>query len=229
MSGPSGAADARTWEQVDAFVTGAIPHDDDVQRRALARAEAAGLPAIQVSSTQGRLLQLLVGLVGASRVLEIGTLGAYSTIWIARGLTGDRHVTTLEIDAHHASVARENLHDAGLADVVDVRVGPAVESLDALRAEGGPPFDAAFVDADKPSNTAYLAAALDLVRPGGLIVVDNVVRQGAVADAGSDDPRVLGSRAVIEAAGRDPRVGGTVVQTVGAKGYDGMLVLRVAG
>lgn len=216
------------WAAVDAFVTSALEHDDAVLRAALVRMRAAGLPAIQVSATQGRLLRTFAELIGASRALEIGTLGAYSTIWIARGLRGARHVTTLELDPRHAEVARANLTAAGLTDVVDVRVGRAADTLAALRAEGADPFDLAFVDADKPSNVAYLDAVLGLVRPGGLVVVDNVVRQGRLADAGDVDPNVVGSRAVVEAAGRDPRVSGTVLQTVGEKGYDGMLVLRVA-
>ena len=220
-------AEIATWSAVDAFVTGALEHDDDVLDGALGRMRDAGLPPIQVSATQGRFLRLLAELIGAQRALEVGTLAGYSTIWIARGLVGERHVTTLELDPHHAGVARANLAAAGLEGAVDVRVGPAAASLDELRRDGVPPYDLAFVDADKPSNVRYLEAMVDLVRPGGLVVVDNVVRGGRLADAASTDPAVLGSRAVVEAAGRHPRLTGTVLQTVGDKGYDGMLVLRV--
>jgi predicted O-methyltransferase YrrM len=216
-----------TWAAVDAYVGQELGFEDDVLRAALARADAAGLPQIQVSAAQGRLLQLLARIHGASRVLEIGTLGGYSTICLARGLTGDRHVTTLEIEPTHAEVARENIAEAGLGEVVDVRLGPAGASLDDLVAEGAEPYDLAFIDADKPSNTRYLEAALRLVRPGGVIVVDNVVRQGRIADAGDTDPTVEGSRAVIAQVGSDDRLTATVLQTVGAKGYDGMLVIRI--
>lgn len=215
-------------DEVDDYVAGLLCPDDDVLQDALDRAEAAGLPAIHVSATQGRLLELLVRMQGAARVLEVGTLAAYSTIWMARGLTGTgRHVTTLEIDPTHAGVARANLRAAGLDDVVEVRVGPATDLLDDLVGAGVEPFDLVFIDADKPSNATYLAKALLLSRPGTVVVVDNVVRQGALADATTTDARVLGSRAVVEAAAADPRLTATVIQTVGHKGYDGFLLLRV--
>lgn len=222
------AAGPATWAGVDAYVTSTVVDEDDVLRAALARMDAAGLPPIQVSAAQGAFLRLMAELIGAERALEVGTLGGYSTIWIARGLRGARHVTTLEIDHRHADVARANLAHAGLDDVVDVRLGRAADTLDALRTESARPYDLAFVDADKPSNATYLAAALDLVRSGGLVVVDNVVRRGRLADADDPDAAVRGSRQVVEMAAADPRVSGTVLQTVGAKGYDGLLLLRVA-
>ncbi|HEY3439069.1 MAG TPA: O-methyltransferase [Actinotalea sp.] len=221
--------DRDTWAAVDSYVS-VLVDEDGALRRANAAAAAAGLPAIQVSAAQGRLLRLLAEVQGAARVLEVGTLAGYSTIWLARGLRGDgRHVTTLEIDPRHAAVAEENLRRAGLADVVEVLVGPAAVSLAALVDAGVEPFDLVFIDADKPSNSAYLGWALRLTRPGAVIVVDNVVRAGAVADAGSPDERDQGARAVIEAAAADPTLSGTVIQTVGAKGYDGFMVIRVGG
>lgn len=214
------------WHAVDTYLE-ALHQPDDVLRDANAEAERAGLPPIGVSAAQGRFLQLMAQVMGAQRVLEIGTLAGYSTIWLARGLCGAAHVTTLERNPSHAQVAIANLARAGLSTVVDVRVGPALEGLRDLVSEGTAPFDLVFIDADKPANPAYLDHTLALCRPGALIIVDNVVRQGAVADATSDDPAVLGSRAVIEQVAADERLTGAVVQTVGAKGYDGMLLVRV--
>lgn len=224
--------DPVTWTAVDTYLEPLVDQDDALLA-ANAAAEAAGLPPIQVSAAQGRLLQLLVAMHGARRVLEVGTLAGYSTIWLARGLPGGAdggvapHVTTLEIDPAHAAVARANLERAGLTGVVEVRVGPAAQSLAALVAEGAAPYDLVFLDADKPSNVAYLERSLELTRPGAVIIVDNVVRGGAVADADSADERVRGSRAVIDRVARDPHLTGTVIQTVGTKGYDGFLLVRV--
>jgi caffeoyl-CoA O-methyltransferase len=216
----------QVWHAVDAFLAPLVA-EDEVLRDANRATEAAGLPAIQVSAPQGRLLTLLAQVLGARRALEVGTLGGYSTIWLARGLTGpDRHVTTIEVDPRHAEVARANLARAGLSDVVTVRVGRGVDVLADLEAEGVEPFDLVFVDADKPSNVAYLEAALRLTRPGAVVVVDNVVRGGAVADPDTTDERALGSRAVIERVASDPSLDGTVLQTVGTKGYDGFLLVR---
>ena len=215
-----------TWAAVDAFLE-TIARPDAALEQANRDAALAGLPAIQVSPSEGRLLQLLARVLGAQRALEVGTLAGYSTIWLARGLTGNAHLTTLELDPRHADVARANVARAGLAHVVDVRVGPATDSLQALSAEGVAPFDIAFIDADKPSNTTYLEWALRLCRPGALIIVDNVVRRGAVADPTAADPAVVGARAVIERVSGDPALLGTVIQTVGAKGHDGMLLVRV--
>ena len=215
-----------TWREVDAYLE-AVARPDDALVQASRDADLAGIPAIQVSPNEGRLLQLLARVQGAQRALEIGTLAGYSTIWLARGLTGDAHLTTLELNPLHAEVARANLARAGLADVVDVRVGPALESLAALAAEGVAPFDLVFIDADKPSNTAYLDLSLRLCRPGALIIVDNVVRQGAVADPSSSDPAVRGARAVIERVAVDTSLVADAIQTVGVKGHDGMLLIRV--
>ncbi len=219
--------DPATWSAVDDHLAPLVA-EDDVLREANAAAEEAGLPPIQVSAAQGKLLHLLARVHGARRVLEIGTLAGYSTIWLARALTGsDRHVTTIEVDPRHAAVAQRNLERAGLGDVVEVRVGRGVDVLAELEDEDVEPYDLVFIDADKPSNTAYLEAALRLTRPGAVLVVDNVVRRGALADDRSTDERVLGSRAVVDRVAGDPTLSATVVQTVGAKGYDGfLLVLR---
>lgn len=218
--------DHRTWSDVDAYVSSLSPEDDVLTEANRAAAEA-GLPAIQVSAPQGKLLQLLAQVHGAQRALEVGTLAGYSAIWLARGLTGDRpHLTTLEIDPAHAAVARSNLARAGLSDVVDVVLGPAADSLRRLAEDDTEPFDLVFVDADKPGNVTYLEWALRLTRAGAVIVVDNVVRAGAVADPTTRDERVLGSRAVIDRVAGDAHLSGTVIQTVGTKGYDGFLLVR---
>ncbi len=214
-------------EAVDDYVEALLP-EDDILRAAQAAADAAGLPPIQVSPLQGRLLQLLALTAGARRALEIGTLAGVSAIWIARGLsTPGARLVTIEADPDHAAVAAANLRLAGLDDVVDLRVGRGVDVLAELADEGVEPFDLVFIDADKPSNVTYLEGALRLGRPGTVVVVDNVVRGGAVADAGSADDRVRGARAVIEAAAQDLGLDVTVVQTVGRKGYDGFLVARL--
>jgi len=216
-----------TPPEVDAWLEAVLGPDPAIERAQRA-ADDAGLPPIQVSGPQGRLLQLLARSIGARRALEVGTLAGVSAIWIARGLSGPgARLTTLEVDPRHASVARENIAAAGLADVVEVLVGDARTTLAELVAAGVAPFDLVFIDADKPSNPAYLAAALTLTRPGSVIIVDNVVRRGAVADPPARDAAAAGSRAVIEAAAADPRLETTVIQTVGAKGHDGMLVARV--
>ncbi|WP_454729349.1 O-methyltransferase [Cellulosimicrobium protaetiae] len=217
---------AATWDAVDAYFAPLVA-EDDVLAAASARARAAGLPEIQVSPAQGRLLQLLALATGARRVLEVGTLGGYSTTWLARALPLDGALVTCEIDAAHAAVARESLAEAGLAGVVDVVLGPAADTLRRLVDEGVAPFDLVFVDADKPSNPVYLDLALRLSRPGTLIVVDNTVRGGAVADAGSTDPNVLGVREMVDRVVADPRLDATAVQTVGSKGYDGFVLARV--
>ena len=218
--------DHRTWSDVDAYVSGLSPEDDALTAANQAAAEA-GLPAIQVSAPQGKLLQLLAQVHGARRALEVGTLAGYSALWLARGLTGDHpHLTTLEIDPAHAEVARANIARAGLSDVVEVVLGAAADSLRRLVEDGTEPFDLVFIDADKPGNLTYLEWALRLTRRGAVIVVDNVVRAGAVADPASHDERVLGSRAVIDRVAADASLSGTVIQTVGTKGYDGFLLVR---
>lgn len=217
---------AVTWDAVDTYFAPLVA-EDDVLAAASARARDAGLPEIQVSPAQGRLLQLLALTSGARRILEVGTLGGYSTIWLARALPSDGTLVTCEIDPAHAAVARESLAAAGLSEVVDVVVGPAAETLRGLVAGGAAPFDLVFVDADKPSNPVYLDLALQLSRPGTLVVVDNTVRGGAVADATSTDPNVLGVREMADRVVADPRLDATAVQTVGSKGYDGFVLARV--
>jgi predicted O-methyltransferase YrrM len=217
------------WAAVDRYVTGLLVPSDPVLEAALAANAAAGLPAIDVSPAQGRLLELLARMAGARRILEIGTLGAYSTIWLARALPPDGRLVTLELEPRFAEVARANLARAGLAAVVEVRVGDALETLPALAAEGAGPFDLVFIDADKQSAAEHLRWALELSRPGGVIVADNVVRDGALADPHSDDPRVRGVRALHERLAGEPRVRATTIQTVGAKGYDGFTLALVTG
>lgn len=209
---------ARTPEGVDAVLDALLAPDDHALAATLETSLAEGLPGIAVSATQGKLLTLLARAIGARRALEIGTLGGYSAIRIARGLVPGGRLVTLEYDPHHAEVARRNLGRAGLADVVDVRVGAALDTLRTLPADE--PFDLVFVDADKTGYPAYLEEAIRLTRPGALIVADNVVRRGRVADPGGDAASA-GVRAYLEALAADPRVDGTAVQTVGSKGWDG--------
>lgn len=185
---------------------------------------AAGLPAIDVSPAQGKLLYLLAKAIGARRILEVGTLGAYSSIWLAQALPADGRLITLEIDPVHAGVARGNLQKAGVGDKVEVRIGPALESIAALGKEKGPPFDLVFIDADKEHNPDYVKAAIDLARSGALIIVDNVVREGRVLDASSADPNIRGTRRLYEMLAKEPRLEATAIQTVGTKGWDGFVI-----
>ena len=217
------------WADVDAYLEDVLMPPDPALAAALAAGQAAGLPPIQVSAPQGRLLHLLVRTRGARSVLEIGTLAGYSTIWMGRALPPDGRLVTLEIDPAHAAVARSNVERAGLAGIVEVLLGPALQTLPRLAAEGAGPFDLVFIDADKPGNAAYVGWALRLTRPGSLIVVDNVVRDGKVADADSTDPAVLGSRRLVELLAAEPRLDATVIQTVGSKGYDGFALALVTG
>ena len=215
-----------TWAAVDAYVAALVDEPDHAVAVRTAAAHA-GLPHIAVSAAQGRLLDVLARAVGARRVLEIGTLGGYSTWWLAQAVPADGRVVTLELSEAHATVARASLADAGLTERVEVVVGAALDSLDALTASGAEPFDLVFVDADKQQLAEYLDRAVALCRPGALVVVDNVVRGGAVIDPEHPDDRVQGVRAFVERAAADGRVDGTVVQTVGEKGYDGFALLRV--
>ena len=203
--------------------------EDEALLGAVAAAEAAGLPSIQVTAAQGKLLQLLAWLVGAGRILEFGTLGGYSTIWLARGLSEGGSLLSLEASEEYAAVARGSVEKAGLADRVEIRVGPALETLVQLDDEGAGPFDLVFIDADKVNTPNYFAWSLDHVRPGALIVADNVVRNGTLAEEHSDDVNVEAQRRLHEMIAGDPRVEGTTIQTVGAKGYDGFTVARVGG
>jgi predicted O-methyltransferase YrrM len=211
------------WTAVDDYIAAHLLGDDPALAAALTANEAAGLPDIDVSPAHGRMLELLARMMGAGRILEIGTLGGYSAICLARALPVGGRLVTLEIDPHHAEVARANFARAGVADRIELIVGPALDTL--ARLEG--PFDFVFIDADKPSNAAYLKEALRLSRPGTAIVVDNVVREGAVLDADSSDERVAGTRALFEAAAAEPRLTATAVQTVGVKKWDGFLLAVV--
>ncbi|CAM5778942.1 O-methyltransferase [Cellulomonas persica] len=217
--------DAR-WAQVDSYFGGLVREDPD-GTATRERAAEAGLPDIAVAPNQGKLLQLLASLVGARRVLEIGTLGGYSTLWLARALPSDGSLVSLELDPKHAEVARASLTQAGVGDLVEVVVGPAVDSLGALVAAATEPFDFIFIDADKQQLARYVELSLALSRPGTAIVVDNVVRDGAVIDPEHPDDRVQGVRRMVELLTDHPRVEATVLQTVGSKGYDGFALLRV--
>lgn len=218
---------ATLWTEMDDYIVERLLPDDPVLEHALSASAAAGLPAISVSAAQGQMLHLFARMIGAKRILEIGTLGGYSAIFLARALPADGRLVTLEFDPHHAEVARANLDRAGLSDKVDLRVGRAIDTLPKLDAEGQGPFDLIFIDADKPSNPDYLHWALRLSRRGTVIVCDNVVRSGKVLDAASGDANVVGVRRLFDLAGADPRLTGTAVQTVGAKGYDGFALLLV--
>ncbi|MEU6367155.1 O-methyltransferase [Streptomyces sp. NPDC046931] len=215
------------WDDVDAYFTSLLAPADEALSATLRDSEASGLPPINVAPNQGKLLQLFARIQGARRILEIGTLGGYSTIWLGRALPADGRLITLEYDAKHAEVARRNLARAGLGKITEVRVGPALESLPKLAEERQDPFDLVFIDADKANNAHYVEWAVKLTRPGSLIVVDNVVRGGRVTEADSDDPSVRGTRAALELIATHPKLDGTAVQTVGSKGHDGFALARV--
>ncbi|MBW3631412.1 MAG: O-methyltransferase [Chloroflexi bacterium] len=215
------------WNAVDRYFNELLVSPDVALDSALAASVAAGLPAINVSPVQGKLLHLLARAIGARNILEIGTLGGYSTIWLARALPEGGRVISLEADAGHAEIARANFTRAGLDDVVEVRLGLALDTLPRLAAEGHEPFDLVFIDADKPNNEAYFDWALRLSHLGSVIVVDNVVRSGDVIDAGSDSPTVQGVRRFLERLAVEPRVTATAIQTVGNKGYDGFAIALV--
>ena len=216
------------WTRVDEYVSSLMLPSDPVLEAALAAGNAAGLPAINVAPNQGKFLALLAQIQGSQRILEIGTLAGYSTIWLARALPQSGRLVTLELDPKHAEVARANIERAGLLAQVEIRVGKALASLATLVSEGVPPFDFVFIDADKPSIPEYFLASLKLTRPGSVIVVDNVVRKGAVIDAQSSDANVRGVRRFNEIVSQTPAVSATTVQTVGSKGYDGFALIRVS-
>lgn len=204
------------------------PHDAALEA-AIEESERAGLPQIQVSPSQGKLLHLLASAIGARTILEFGTLGAYSTIWLARALPAGGRLITFEADPRYAEVARQNVDRAGLGEIVDLRVGPALDLLPELDAEDAGPFDLTFIDADKEHTPDYFAWALDRSRPGALIVADNVVRAGELADERSEDPKIAAQRRLHEAIAAEPRVSATTIQTVGGKGYDGFTLALVLG
>jgi predicted O-methyltransferase YrrM len=221
--------DQKKWSAVDRYITDTLVPSDPILEAALAANITAGLPAIDVAPNQGKLLHLLAAIKRPQRILEIGTLGGYSTIWLARALAPGGRLVTLEVEPKHAEVARTNLTRAGLSKLIDIRLGPASESLAQLHKEGAAPFDVIFIDADKPSNPIYLDWALKLSTPGSLIVVDNVVREGAIIDPASSDPSVQGTRALFAMLAAEPRLSATAVQTVGSKGYDGFIMALVIG
>ncbi|RQR67714.1 O-methyltransferase [Burkholderia sp. Bp9126] len=212
------------WTQMDAYLSATLVPSDAALDAALAASEAAGLPAINVAPNQGKLLQLLATIRGARRILEVGTLGGYSTIWLARALPPGGKLVTLELNPEHAKIATQNIARAGFAEVVSVVVGSAKDSLAQLVAAGAEPFDFIFIDADKENNAVYLDAALKLSRPGTVIVVDNVVRQGRVADLDNHDPDVVGVREGFRFIASQARLTTTAVQTVGLKGWDGFAI-----
>ncbi len=216
-----------TWTAVDRYIGGLLVAPDAALDAALAASEAAGLPPINVAPNQGKLLYLIARLIRARAVLEVGTLGGYSTLWLAKALPADGRIVTLEYDPKHADVARENFRRAGFAATIDLRVGRALDTLPQIAAETREPFDLVFIDADKVSTAEYFAWALKLTRPGSVIIVDNVVRKGAVADPASTDASVQGVQRFLKALAAERRVDATALQTVGVKGYDGFALALV--
>ncbi len=215
------------WSAVEAYITGVLVAPDPVLAAALEASAAAGLPPISVAPNEGKLLHLLARLRRANTILEIGTLAGYSTIWLARALPPTGRLVTLESDPKHAKVARANISRAGLADRVELRLGLALDTLPSLASEGKGPFDLVFIDADKPNIPKYYEWAMKLSRAGSLIIVDNVVRDGAIIDADSNDPSVVGVRRFNDLLAADRRVTATTIQTVGSKGYDGFTIVLV--
>lgn len=220
--------DQDRWDAVDAYIADRLVREDDALAGVAAANAAAGLPAIDVSPAQGKFLHLIARMTGARRVLEIGTLGGYSAIWLARALPEGGMVVTLEAVPLHADVARANIARAGVSDRIDLRLGDARESLAALAAENAAPFDLVFIDADKPNNPHYLAWALRLSRPGTVIIGDNVVRDGEVLDGASADPAIRGVRGFFDMMSSEPRLAATAIQTVGVKGWDGFSIAIVS-
>jgi predicted O-methyltransferase YrrM len=217
------------WSAVDHYITGKLVQPDSALDAAAHASEAGGLPPIAVSPSHGKLLLLLATALGAKNILEIGTLGGYSTIWLARALGQQGRLITLEVDPKHAEIALANIARAGLAGIVELRLGKALDTLPQLVAEQRGPFDLIFIDADKENIPEYFGFALRLARKGSVIIVDNVVRDGAVIDATSKDPRILGVRRFNELVAAEPRVSATAIQTVGVKGYDGFALALVTG
>jgi predicted O-methyltransferase YrrM len=215
------------WTEIDRYTSDLLIPADPIQAATLEANAAAGLPSIDVTPNQGKLLELLARMQGASTILELGTLGGYSTIWLARALPEGGRVVTLESEPRHAEVASSNIARAGFSDVVDLRVGPALETLPRLLDEGLGPFDLIFIDADKKTYPDYFGWALRLSRPGTVIIADNVVRRSGVADPATTDPNNLGARRLHELVAAEPRVSATTIQTVGAKGYDGFMLMLV--
>jgi predicted O-methyltransferase YrrM len=216
-----------SWAEVDHYIADKLIGEDPALDAALAANKAAGLPPIDVSPPQGKMLHLLVRLTNTRRIVEVGTLGGYSTIWMARALPPGGRLVTLEIDPRTAGVARSNIERAGVADRVEIVVAPARDTLERMIADGAEPFDLFFIDADKESNADYLRLAVRLARPGALIIVDNVVRDGRVIDPDSGNSMVEGTRRLYDALAATPGVSATAIQTVGLKGWDGFILARV--
>ncbi|MDR0270566.1 MAG: O-methyltransferase [Paenibacillus sp.] len=214
----------QTWEQVDEYITELLCPNDVVLDEVLVANRNADLPEIDVAGNQGKLLQLFVQMKGAKRILEIGTLGAYSTIWMARGLPADGRIITLELVQHHAEVALANIKHAGLEEKIEIRTGDALEQLAKMAEEQVQPFDLIFIDADKPNNPKYLEWALHFSRPGTVIIGDNVIRGGEIIDKHSTDSRIQGVRTFYEMIASNPKISATAIQTVGSKGYDGFMI-----
>ncbi len=215
------------WTDVDTFIADKLVQEDASLEAALAANAAAGLPTMDVSAAQGKFLNLMVRITGSRRVLELGTLGGYSTIWMAKALPAGGQLVTLEYDPSHATVAPRNIDTAGVGDKVTIHVGAAVDTLPLVAAQHSEPFDFIFIDADKPSNPIYLDWAIKLGRPGTVIILDNVIRDGKVLDAENTDPRVIGTRAAYDIIGAHPRLQATALQTVGSKGWDGFAIMRL--
>ena len=222
---PDPALAPATWRRVDAYLTELLIGHDPGLDQAVADQNDAGLPAIEVAPVNGKFLHLLTRMSGARRVLEIGTLGAYSTIWLARGVPADGRVVTIEAEPRNAELARANLDRAGVGDKVEIRLGRGADVLPTL--EGGEPFDLVFIDADKESNTIYLDWAARLGRPGTVVMVDNTVRGGEVANPATENPQIIGVQRGLEMLGRDPRFDATAIQTLDAKGYDGIAIALI--
>ncbi|AOH56715.1 methyltransferase [Peribacillus muralis] len=217
----------QTWDEVDLYFSNKLHTTDHIMNSILKANEEAGLPAIDVSPNQGKFLHLLAKLCGAKSILEIGTLGGYSSVWLARALPEEGRLITLEYEEKHAKVAEANIKKAGLADKISIIVGAALDTLPKLKEQGLTSFDLIFIDADKVNNSEYLRWALKLSRPGTVIITDNVIRDGKVLDPDSEDPNVKGIRTFVDQLSVDPRIDSTVMQTVGMKGYDGFVIGRV--
>lgn len=219
--------DEPLWDRMDDYIANKLVKPDAALDAALAANSAAGLPAIDVSAAQGKFLRLMVRITGARRILELGTLGGYSTIWMARALPADGRLVTLEYEPRHADVARRNIDAAGIGHKVTIHVGAAVDTLPVVARESSEPFDFIFIDADKPNNPVYLDWAVKLARPGTVIILDNVIRDGKVLDPANPDPRIVGTRAAYDLIARHPRLSATALQTVGSKGWDGFAMMVV--
>ncbi|SEP55723.1 O-methyltransferase [Piscibacillus halophilus] len=215
---------SKVWEDVDIYFSDHLKTSDIVMDSILKENLEAGLPAIDVSPNQGKFLYLLTKLKGAKHILEIGTLGGYSTVWFGRALPNDGHLISLEYSQKHAKVAEENIRNAGLEHKIEIMIGPALDTLPTLKGKGFSTFDLIFIDADKPNNPSYLKWALELSKPGTVIIVDNVVRNGRVADDNSEEPSVVGTRQMVELLSKESRIETTAIQTVGIKGYDGFVL-----